>query len=94
MNRIQFFYDDDLIALQLKINEWLSQNKSITIIATNLSSIGKPSQRAGIVSTEKHVFYIVYSTNDWESLVMEQKTEEAIPEMENLEAKIGLNLTN
>lgn len=64
MNKVQFFYNDDLIALERKINKWLAANKDITIIETNLSAIGKPSQRAGIVRTEKYVFYIRYQLVD------------------------------
>lgn len=60
MNQIQFFYDDELILLQEKINSWLSENKDIEIVATDLNSIGKPSTRAGIVRTEKYVFFIMY----------------------------------
>ena len=63
MNKIQFFYDEDLIALEQKINDWLAQNEHIHIEFSSMQSIGKPSQRAGLVYTEKHVFYILYSTN-------------------------------
>jgi hypothetical protein len=64
MNRVQFFYDDELITLQEKINMWLIENRDAKIIATNLSSLGKPSPRAGIVNTEKHVFYILYNVQN------------------------------
>ena len=94
MNKIQFFYDDDLIALAAKINEWLYAHAEIKIIETNLTSLGKPSQRAGIVNTEKHVFYILYVTAQWETIVTEQKAEESIPSVQQLEAKAGLNLSN
>lgn len=60
MNRIQFFYDDELILLQDKINSWLKENEDIEILSTDLSSLGKPSARAGIVRTEKYVFFILY----------------------------------
>ncbi len=93
MNKIQFFYDDDLIALELKINEWLSLNKEIKILETNLSSLGKPSQRAGITNTEKHVFYILYTTANWENIILEKKAEE-ITSIGGLETQIGANLPN
>lgn len=63
MNQIQFFYDDELFLLQEKINKWLADNKQVEIIATDLSSLGKPSPRAGMVTTEKYVFFILYRTN-------------------------------
>ena len=63
MNKIQFFYDEDLIALEQKINDWLAQNEHIHIEFSSMQSIGKPSQRAGLVYTEKHVFYILYANN-------------------------------
>ena len=94
MNKVQFFYDDDLVALEQKINEWLSLNKEIKIIETNLNSLGKPSQRAGILTTEKYVFYILYTAAAWETIAMEKKAEESMPASESLEAKIGVNLTN
>ena len=80
MNRVQFFYDDDLIVLELKINEWLSSNKEKKIIETNLNTIGTPSTRAGITNTEKYVFYILYSTAEWENLIAEKSIEEMLPE--------------
>ena len=94
MNRIQFFYDDDLIALELKINDWLSANKDIKIIETSLGCLGKPSLRAGITNTEKHVFYILYITANWENIIMEKKAEESISSVEQLETKMGANLPN
>lgn len=90
MNRIQFFYDDDLIALELKINEWLSSNKEKKIIETNLNSLGKPSTRAGIINTEKYVFYILYSTAEWENILNEKNAEEILPFAEQLETKINI----
>ena len=60
MNRVQFFYDEELILLQEKINGWLKENDGIEILATDLSSLGKPSARAGVVRTEKYVFFILY----------------------------------
>lgn len=61
MNQVKFFYDDELILLQEKINAWLSEHKNIEIISTDLNSLGKPSSRAGIVRTEKYVFFILYN---------------------------------
>lgn len=78
MNQVQFFYDDELITLQEKINMWLQENKDVTIIQTNLSSLGKPSPRAGIVNTEKHVFYILYSGR---SMVAKQELQVAEQEL-------------
>ena len=46
--------------MQEKINVWLQENKEVRIIETNLSSLGKPSTRAGSMGTEKYVFYILY----------------------------------
>lgn len=86
MTRIQFFYDDDIIALELKINEWLSDNKDKKLIETNLNSMGKPSTRAGITTTEKHIFYILYSTAEWENILLEKTAEES-PAIEHLEKK-------
>lgn len=63
MNQIQFFYDDELFLLQEKINKWLSENKHAEIISTDLNSLGKPSSRAGMVATEKYVFFILYRTD-------------------------------
>src|ERR1700744_1481394 len=87
MNRIQFFYDDDLIALQLKINEWLSSNKEIKLIETNLNSIGTPSKRAGITNTEKYVFYILYAVGEWENMLAEKSIQEMLPAKELLPGK-------
>jgi hypothetical protein len=67
MNKVQFFYDDDLVAMERKINDWLALNKNIKIIDTNITSLGKPSQRAGITYTEKYVFYILYSAPNTDS---------------------------
>jgi len=78
MNKVQFFYNDDLIALERKINRWLAVNKDITIMETNLSAIGKPSQRAGIVSTEKYVFYIRYHVVDKSTASVSYRAEEEI----------------
>ncbi len=78
MTKVQLFYDDDLIALELKINDWLSQHRDISILESNLSSLGKPSQRAGIVTTEKYVFYILYKITINEDVVMRHITEEQI----------------
>ncbi len=64
MNRVQFFYDDELILLQDKINSWLKENEYIEILSTDLSSLGKLSTRAGIVRTEKYVFFILYRTKE------------------------------
>ncbi len=64
MNRVQFFYDDELILLQEKINSWLKEHDDIEILSTDLSSLGKPSARAGVVRTEKYVFFILYRTKD------------------------------
>jgi|GEM_PF-1070783 len=64
MNRIQMFYNDDLVALQLTINEWLTEHKEIEIVDANISSLGKPSQRAGVTSSERHIFYILYRLAD------------------------------
>ena len=93
MNRIQFFYDDDLIGLELKINEWLSSNKEKKIIETNLNSLGKPSTRAGITNTEKYIFYILYSTPEWENILLEKVEEESVVE-DQVHAKIGSNVSN
>ncbi len=82
MNLIQFFYDDDLISLQLKINEWLASNNEKKIITTNLNSLGIPSTRAGITNTEKYVFYILYSTPEWENILTEKQAEEILPNAE------------
>ncbi len=77
MNKVQFFYDNDLVALEQKINEWLSFHKEAKVIETNLNSFGKPSQRAGVMSTEKYVFYILYIPGQRrESTTMEKKAEE------------------
>ena len=95
MNKVQFFYNDDLIALERKINRWLAANKEINIIETNLSAIGKPSQRAGIVSTEKYVFYIRYHVIDKGAAIAEYHAEEEISSS-SLAASgsdMGLNLT-
>ena len=81
MNRIQFFYDDDLIALELKINEWLSSNKEKNIIGTNLNSLSIPNTMAGVTNTEKYVFYILYSNTEWESMITEKSIEEMLPDI-------------
>ena len=72
MNKIQFFYDQDIVALQEKISHWLMENKDINIIATNLSSIGKPSLRAGVMSTEKYVFYLLYTVISNNKMTIEE----------------------
>lgn len=64
MNQVQFFYDDELIILQEKINVWLQENKEARIIETNLTSLGKPGARAGTSGTEKYVFYILYNAHN------------------------------
>jgi hypothetical protein len=96
MNRIQFFYDDDLIALELKINEWLSSNKEKKIVETNLNSIGKPSARAGITNTEKYIFYILYTSPEWENIMLEHKAEENIniDTAQQIGTKVGAALPN
>jgi len=87
MNRVQFFYDDDLVALEVKINQWLSANKDLKIIETNINAIGAPSTRAGITNTEKYVFYILYSTPEWKNMVAEQSMEEMLPVLERTGTK-------
>ena len=94
MNRVRFFYDDDLIALELKVNEWLSSNKEKKIIETNLNSLGTPGARSGILPTEKYVFYILYSTAEWENILMEKNAEEVLPAMEPMGAITKANTTN
>jgi hypothetical protein len=94
MNQVQFFYDEDIIGLQLKINEWLAENGDKKIITTNLTSFGKPDITAGIASTEQHVFYILYATPGWENMLTEKTVEEPLPEVERLEIKITPNVTN
>ena len=94
MNRIQFFYDNDLVALELKINKWLSANKEKRIIQTNLNSLGTPGIRAGVTNTEKYVFYILYSTIMKESMLTEKKAEEILPQTRQLEAKYGEDTPN
>jgi len=94
MNRIQFFYDDDLIALELKINEWLSSNKEKKIIATNLNSLGTPGTNTGETSTEKYVFYILYSTTEWESMITEKSIEEMLPDIAKSVTKENTDVSN
>ena len=98
MDRIQFFYDDDLIALELKINEWLSSNKEKKIISSNLQAFGTPSARAGITSGEKYVFYILYSMAEWETLLLEKTVEEeqevTIPSLNNIETNANNKAKN
>lgn len=94
MNKVQFFYDDDLIGLEQKINDWLSQNKDVKIMETNLNSLGKPSQRAGIVNTEKYVFYILYSTATRRGAATMEKEEEIITSVTQMEATVSGNLSN
>ena len=94
MNRIQFFYDDDLIALQLKINEWLSSFREITIIETNFTSLGVPSTKAGITNTEKYVFYILFSTQEWGNVLSEKNAKEVISNMEQAEGTINEEHSN
>ena len=79
MNRIQFFYDNDLVALQMKVNDWLSENRQVKIVETNLNSMGKPTERAGLITSEKHIFYILYSTMDSESVLPLPALEEKLP---------------
>ena len=99
MNRIQFFYDQDIVALQQKINNWLSQNKDINIVSTNLQSLGKPSQRAGIISTEKYVFYILYIQTS-SSMLTEERTEQeeqpihSAASIQHLEGNISVGVSN
>jgi hypothetical protein len=96
MNKVQFFYNDDLIALERKINRWLAADKDITIMETNLSAIGKPSQRAGIVSTEKYVFYIRYQVLDKGTAAVSYQAEEAISSSSSMaegDVNLGLDLT-
>ena len=76
MKRIQFFYDDDLDALEVKINEWLSSNREKKIIETNLNSLATLSVS---MRAEKYIFYILYSTAEWENILMEKKAEELLP---------------
>lgn len=78
MNQIQFFYDDELFLLQEKINKWLSENKDAEIISTDLNSLGKPSPRAGLVTTEKYVFFILYRTKDADGTTMAATSENDI----------------
>ena len=94
MNRIQFFYDDDLIALQLKINEWLSSNREIIIIETNLNSLGVPSTKAGITNTEKYVFYILFSTTEWGNVLSEKNAAEVISNLEQAGANMNEEHSN
>lgn len=93
MNQVQFFYDDELITLQEKINMWLQENKEVKIIATNLSSLGKPSPRAGIVNTEKYVFYILYSTHSM-AAIQELKVAEQEISTTMIKDTGAINLTN
>ena len=79
MHKIHFFYDDDLIELELKINDWLERNRQVKIVESNLNSLGKPSGRAGIVNTEKYVFYILYSDIGLDAPLPVPALEEDIP---------------
>ena len=95
MNRIQFFYSSDIVALQQKINDWLASNKDIFIEETNIASLGKPSQRAGIMSTEKYVFYIRYTSTANNSMTLERSAEHEEPvSVKNLESSIGSGIHN
>ncbi|MCW3124228.1 MAG: hypothetical protein JWQ38_3720 [Flavipsychrobacter sp.] len=95
MNKVQFFYNDDLLALERKVNKWLAANKDINIIETNLTAIGKPSQRAGFVNTEKYVFYIRYQIIDKGIAISANKAEEIMSSaIEETDSKTGLNLAN
>ena len=66
MKKVQFFSDSDVFSLQLKVNEWLSENNRIEIIDS------------GITYANQYSFYILYSiseklTNEPEELVEEQR---------------------
>jgi hypothetical protein len=92
MKRVQFFYDEDLVALELKINEWLSANKEKKIVETNLNSLGQP--RDGITNTEKYVFYILYSTAEWENILREKNAEEILSGTEQSEIRMNIEPAN
>ncbi len=94
MNKVQLFYDDDLISLEQKINEWLSFHTEIKIVQTNLTSFGKPSQRAGIVTTEKHVFYILYETQQKEHASEAKAEQELMSSLKQMESDLGMRKAN
>ena len=93
MNKIHFIDSDDLVELELKINEWLSSNKEIKFISSNLVALGTPNTRAGNTNGEKYVFFIHYSTAEWENLLSEPSAEEIIPLIDDLETKSDITLT-
>lgn len=79
MSQIQFFYDDEIVTLQGNINAWLRENKDVNIIETNLNSLGKPgTATAGVPSTEKYIFYILYEGRTMMATMDKQEAQEAM----------------
>ncbi|MDR3681661.1 MAG: hypothetical protein P4L41_16960 [Flavipsychrobacter sp.] len=61
MKQVKIFSALDVVTLQYQVNEWLSENKNVDIIETNINSFGTPDAN-GKKSNEKYTFYIIYST--------------------------------
>lgn len=89
MNKIQIFYSEDLVELQMTVNAWLEEHKQVKILATNLNSVGKPSHRAGVYNTEKHIFYILYKLKEDKLMAEHEATEQGEVQGIGLPSGIG-----
>lgn len=58
MKKVKIFSADSYISLQQAVNEWLDDNKDISITASNLDVVQK--------SAPEYLFYILYAGIDLE----------------------------
>jgi hypothetical protein len=62
MKKIQLFAAPEISSLQSDINTWLSQNKDVHIIESNITSLQNTKQLLSEESTGgQFVFYILYT---------------------------------
>lgn len=66
MKKVVFFTDTECTALQLKVNDWLSVNKNIDIIHTNLNTV------IDISGSIKYTFYILYTIINHDAMEIDQ----------------------
>lgn len=64
MKKIQLFASPTIISLQLKINDWLAENKDTDIIETNITALAKVSVLGSDNETEgQYAFYVLYNSS-------------------------------
>jgi hypothetical protein len=78
MKRTSFFSDENTAQLQLKVNEWLAENKQIGIIESGMSSAQERERPV-------YCFYILYELMEAaEAVAISEQLENIVPEINAL----------